>query len=91
MRYENLVMLVVSVSAHVFVGDPPPIDWSIEIDKLIMPMNGDPNHYGPEWGQQKFPCKGHPIKAAAGESRVTWRAGEDVTFQSVQSSTHRSL
>ena len=83
MRHPHLVILVVSAGAHVFVGDPPPVDWSIEIDKLIMPMNGDPNHYGAEWGQQKFPCKGHLINAAAEEPHITWRAGEDVTFQSV--------
>ena len=83
MRYAPLLVLVMPVSPHAFVGNPPPIDWSIDIDKLIMPMNGDPNHYGPEWGQQKFPCKGLHSRAALEEPQVTWRAGEDVTFKSV--------
>lgn len=37
------------VSPHVFIGEPAPFQWDLPVEKLIMPMNGDPNYEGPEW------------------------------------------
>jgi hypothetical protein len=36
------------VSPHVFVGEPAPFQWDLQVGKLIMPMNGDPNYQGQE-------------------------------------------
>lgn len=69
------------VSAHVFMGNPAPLQWNIEIDKLVMPMNGDPNHLAPAWGQQPFPCKGHHHTASYAQPQTTWHTGTNVTFQ----------
>lgn len=68
-------------SAHVFMGNPAPLQWNIEIDKLVMPMNGDPNHLGPAWGQQLFPCKGHHHNISHVPPQTTWHTGTNVTFQ----------
>jgi hypothetical protein len=53
------------------------------VEKLIMPMNGDPNYQGPEWGQQPFPCKGHHRSSTPPQPQTTWHAGSRVTFQYV--------
>jgi hypothetical protein len=82
--YFNLVLvlcLVVETNAHVFIGRPAPFKWNLDITKLIMPMNGDPNYQGPEWGQQPFPCKGYHKDATYPEPQTTWYAGGNVTFQ----------
>ncbi len=71
------------VSPHVFVGDPAPFQWDLPIEKLIMPMNGDPHYQGAEWGQQPFPCKGHHRGSVHTEPQTTWHAGSRVTFQYV--------
>lgn len=70
-----------AVLAHVFMGNPATFRWTNEIDKLIMPMNGDPNHQGKEWGQQPFPCKGYHVDLAQTEPAVVWNAGDTVTIQ----------
>jgi hypothetical protein len=71
------------VSPHVFVGEPAPFQWDLPVEKLIMPMNGDPNYQGPEWGQQPFPCKGHHRGSTPPEAQTTWHVGSRVTFQYV--------
>jgi hypothetical protein len=71
------------VSPHVFVGKPAPFQWDLQVGKLIMPMNGDPNYQGQEWGQQPFPCKGHHRESTRTEPQITWHAGSRVTFQYV--------
>jgi hypothetical protein len=73
--------LPIKANGHVFVGYPAPFRWNLDIDKLIMPMNGDPNHRGSEWGQQPFPCKGFHTDAPHFEPQTTWSAGSNVTFQ----------
>ncbi|CAN9198569.1 unnamed protein product [Alternaria alternata] len=69
------------VSPHVFVGEPAPFQWDLPVEKLIMPMNGDPNYQGPEWGQQPFPCKGHHRASTPSEPQTTWHVGSRATFQ----------
>ncbi|KAF2844046.1 lytic polysaccharide monooxygenase [Plenodomus tracheiphilus IPT5] len=46
-----------------------------------MPMNGDPNYQGPQWGQQPFPCKGHHRNSTRTVPRTIWHAGSRVTLQ----------
>ena len=77
----SLFLLSSLINAHVFVGNPPPFRWDLEIDKLIMPLNGDPNHEGPEWGQQPFPCKGYHRDGHDMRPQVTWYSGQEATFQ----------
>ncbi|CAI9636439.1 unnamed protein product [Alternaria burnsii] len=69
------------VSPHVFVGEPAPFQWDLPVEKLIMPMNGDPNYQGPEWGQQPFPCKGHHRASTPPQPQTTWHIGSKATFQ----------
>ncbi|KAJ6280866.1 hypothetical protein J3E71DRAFT_360386 [Bipolaris maydis] len=71
------------VRPHVFVGDPAPFQWDLQVTKLTMPMNGDKNYQGPEWGQQPFPCKGHHRDGTRKETytTTTWYTGSRVTFQ----------
>jgi hypothetical protein len=71
------------VSPHVFVGEPAPFQCHLQVEKLIMPMNGDPNYQGPEWRQQPFPCKDHHRNSTRTEPQTTWNAGSRVTFQYV--------
>lgn len=83
------------VHSHVFVGEPAPFQWDLQVTKLIMPMNGDPNYQGLEWGQQPFPCKGHHRDGIRKETHTitTWYTGSTVTFQyvSLNSNTLRRL
>ena len=72
-----MVGLTAQANAHVFVGNPLPYQWDLDIDRLIMPMNGDPNH---QWGQQPFPCKGHHLGNSS-MPLVRWRPGDEVTIQ----------
>ncbi|XTI83265.1 hypothetical protein V2W45_1224835, partial [Cenococcum geophilum] len=32
---------------HIYIGNPRPFKWNKDVNKLIMPLNGDLNHYGP--------------------------------------------
>ena len=77
----STLFLAFSISAHVFMGNPAPLQWNIEIDKLVMPMNGDPNHPEPGWGQQPFPCKGYHNITTHVPPQTTWNKGTDVTIQ----------
>lgn len=74
-------LYAIAVQAHLFMGAPETFRWHSDIDKLIMPMNGDPSHHGQEWEQQIFPCKGFHVNPATIEPRAIWTAGEDVTIQ----------
>lgn len=79
LRY--MLMISLTVESHVFMGSPAPFGWDINIDRLVMPMNGDPNHQGAGWNQQPFPCKNLHRTAPHAQPKVTWHAGENVTFQ----------
>ncbi|CAN9183788.1 unnamed protein product [Alternaria alternata] len=80
-RNMNALISTALVSPHVFVGEPAPFQWDLPVEKLIMPMNGDPNYQGPEWGQQPFPCKGHHRASTPPEPQTTWHVGSRATFQ----------
>jgi hypothetical protein len=80
----SIFLFIDPLWAHLFMGNPPTFRWGVEIDKLIMPLNGDENHQGLGWGQQPFPCKGFHRDSPQTNSQVQWKAGELVTIQLVQ-------
>ncbi|OAL56154.1 hypothetical protein IQ07DRAFT_660626 [Pyrenochaeta sp. DS3sAY3a] len=93
MHMKTLIFLYLAarVESHVFVGNPAPVQWNLDIDKLIMPMNGDPNHLGPEWRQQPFPCKNHHKHVLEENYTTTWYAGMNATLQIFDSTNSSGL
>jgi hypothetical protein len=89
-KYAWALVPIALVNSHAFVGQPAPFQWDLQVEKLIMPMNGDPNYEGLEWGQQPFPCKGHHRGSIPLEPQTIWHAGSRVTFQyvSLNSNAH---
>lgn len=83
LRYAWALIPIGLVRPHVFVGEPAPFQWDLQVTKLIMPMNGDSNYQGPDWGQQPFPCKGHHRNGTRKGVHATWYTGSRVTFQCV--------